>query len=245
MADFDTKTMCTVTFMPLGAGDFILTSNRDEHFSRSPQHISRTQRNEVELLFPRDSGAGGSWIAISAKGWLACLLNGAFEKHQHRPPYRVSRGILLMDSFDYAEPYTFFYAYDLEGIEPFTLLLIREGGLWECRWDGALRHFRQLSFDEPHIWSSATLYPAAMREKREGWFRSWLSHTDSISPESILDLHLKGGEGDPFNDFVMNREGKVQTVSITQVIRFGGLLEMQYHDLLREQRSVETVSIEY
>lgn len=231
--------MCTVTFMPLGAQNFILTSNRDEHFSRSPQHISRVRRNEVDMIFPRDSGAGGSWIALSAKGWLACLLNGAFEKHAHLPPYRLSRGILLMDSFDYAEPDIFFNEYDMEGIEPFTLLLVREGALWECRWDGAHRFATELSFDEPHIWSSATLYPAAMREKRAGWFRQWLSRTDSISPESILELHLKGGEGDPFNDFVMNRDGKVQTVSITQVIRFAGKLEMRYLDLLRGRKSTE------
>ncbi len=230
--------MCTVTFLPLGDRDFILTSNRDEQASRSPQRISRDTINGVEMVFPRDSQAGGSWIAVSAKGWLACLLNGAFEKHAHQPPYRLSRGILLLESFDNSDPEQYFTHYRLDGIEPFTLLLIREGKIWECRWDGTTRYFRELSFSEPHIWSSATLYTPPVREKRKGWFRQWLMEHSVFTPESIYQLHLSGGEGDPFNDFVMNREGKVQTVSITQVIKKDSAIEMQYHDLLRSHYSV-------
>jgi hypothetical protein len=51
-------------------------------------------------------------------------------------------------------------------------------------------------------------------------------------PDAILDLHLNGSYGDQKNDFRMNRDGMVQTVSVTQVVDGAGKSEMRYRDLL-------------
>ncbi|MBK9018424.1 MAG: NRDE family protein [Saprospiraceae bacterium] len=40
----------------------------------------------ASLIFPRDTAAGGTWIAASDTNRVACLLNGAFVKHKHQPP---------------------------------------------------------------------------------------------------------------------------------------------------------------
>jgi len=157
--------MCTVTYLPKPSG-FILTHNRDEAPSRSPQSIVRENKLDGNtLLFPRDKKAGGTWIATTRHGRTACLLNGAFVKHHHSPPYRRSRGLILLDFFEWAEPDDFFQLYDFEGVEPFTMLVFAQNKLSESsiprviefRWDGQIRHLKNLPAHEAHFWCSSTL----------------------------------------------------------------------------------------
>ncbi len=268
--------MCTVTYLPRPSG-FILTHNRDEAPSRSSQVIVREKTpGGHSLLFPRDAMAGGSWIATSSQGRTACLLNGAFVLHTRQLPYRRSRGLILLDFFDWENPDEFFEDYDLENIEPFTFLFFEQNQLpeslipnksgsgssiqrvTEFRWDGQQRFLKNLPVDQAHFWCSATLYPPAMQIRREQVFREWLISHQSPLPavalakvgtshpafakatagkQSIITLHLKGSIGDPENDFVMNRAGKVQTVSITQVIVDEKNAHMSHLDLLGRKRS--------
>jgi uncharacterized protein with NRDE domain len=74
--------MCTVTYIPTKMG-YYLTSNRDEHESRSqavPPEIYTDAK--ISLLYPRDVDKKGTWIAVKNNGDLAVLLNGAFVKHE-------------------------------------------------------------------------------------------------------------------------------------------------------------------
>lgn len=226
--------MCTVTYLPVPNG-FVLTQNRDETPTRSPQTISREKRFGTEFLFPKDTKAGGTWIATARDGRTACLLNGAFEKHKHEPPYRLSRGLVLLDFFSWPEPQLFFEQYDLDGIEPFTFLFFSPGRVTELRWDGKNRHLKNLPPDQAHFWCSATLYPPPMQERRERVFRDWLAAQNLGQPRlssRIFTLHLTGSVGDPENDYVMNRGGRVCTVSVTQVVLQNGHVRMRYTDLL-------------
>lgn len=236
--------MCTVTYLPLATG-FILTHNRDEAPLRSPQAISRVKNAGDTLLFPRDTKAGGGWIATARSGRTACLLNGAFIKHRHEPPYRRSRGLVLLDFFEWENPDTFLENYELEGIEPFTFLFFAADGVAELRWDGQQRHLQKLPPDKPHFWCSSTLYPPDMQLRREQVFRKWLTHRKALppGPGALLHLHRTGSVGDPENDFVMNRSGKVCTVSITQIIFQKKIVRMRYFDLLeghRDKRQILT-----
>jgi hypothetical protein len=242
--------MCTVTFFPAPAG-FTLTHNRDEAPSRSPQHISREKTACDTLLFPRDTKAGGAWVATAKSGKTACLLNGAFVKHRHEPPYRRSRGLMLLDFFEHEKPDDFFNCYDLDGIEPFTFLFFQKNIVTELRWDGAQRHLKNLPPDEPHFWCSATLYPPEMQARREQVFRHWLANPQSPirnpkspipNPQSLLALHRTGSVGDPENDFVMNRSGKVRTVSITQVVLKNSVAQMRYFDLMEGHRDERRIT---
>ena len=64
--------MCTVTFLPLSNNDFILTSNRDEQRQRETLHPKIYEEDGIEMLFPKDKVAGGTWIgASSKKDWFA------------------------------------------------------------------------------------------------------------------------------------------------------------------------------
>ncbi len=237
--------MCTVTYLPLSNG-FILTHNRDEAPARSPKSIVR--EGSPAILFPRDTHAGGTWIACSQSGRTACLLNGAFVLHRRQPPYRRSRGLLLLDFFDWKNADDFFAEYDLHNIEPFTFLYFEQPPdnsgspkrAVELRWDGEQRYVKELDPGQPHFWCSATLYPAEMQAKREDVFRQWLHRQPSyeqIDSRSVLHLHKTGNVGDPEQNFVMNRAGRVQTVSITQISVHAKNARMKYLDLLEKNKS--------
>lgn len=231
--------MCTVTYIAHEKG-FWLTSNRDEAPSRSPKTISRKMlKNGETLLFPRDTKAGGTWIAASTDNRVVCLLNGAFEKHEHRPPYRLSRGLMALDFFEFPMAELFFAGFDFDDIEPFTMVAFDNGDLFEFRWDGLKKHLKSLDSEGKHIWSSATLYTPDIRLLREQVFQSWLTETPVFSRENILQLHKTGGIGDPQQDFVMNRDNRVRTVSITSIAKNHDEVEMQYFDLLHDEKTVE------
>lgn len=253
--------MCTVTYFPTPSG-FILTHNRDEAPSRSTQSIvkEKTPRGNT-LLFPRDAQAGGTWIASSKDGKTACLLNGAFILHRRELPYRRSRGLLLLDFFDWDDPDAFFQHYDLDRIEPFTFLYFEKPSnetevrrVTELRWDGQQRFIKELSPHLPHFWCSATLYPPEMQIRREQVFIDWLTHQSPLpavalakegsafakataDKQSLITLHQTGSINDPENDYVMNRGGRVQTVSITQVLADEKNAHMKYLDLLGGKNS--------
>ncbi|MEM1122348.1 MAG: NRDE family protein [Bacteroidota bacterium] len=238
--------MCTVTFMPTAKNEFILTSNRDENASRSPQNISQMEENGQTLIFPRDTTAGGTWIAASSQNRLVCLLNGAFDRHPRKPPYRKSRGIMVLEYFQSTDANQFFAAYDLSGMESFTMITYEQGQLWDFRWEetSGQKYIKSLDTTQYHIWSSATLYEKPIQRKREKWLDEWLVGRTDFSSSAILELHKRGGEGNPSIDFMMHRYNHlVETVSITQVAGKNGQLQMTYHDLIREVVKEKAVTI--
>ncbi len=227
--------MCTVTYVPQINNNFILTSNRDEAAHRSPQNLSKTELDGVELIFPRDEMAGGTWVATSNDGRVVCLLNGAFEKHKHQPPYRRSRGLMVLDYFEYKSAFDFYEKYDFEGMEPFTFILVGNNELHELKWDEKKAHLKKLDANGFYIWSSATLYSPEIKLRRESWFQEWLKDRKDFSLKAVQDFHFNGGEKDDWNGFVMNRMNLVQTVSITNVVKKNDRMQMIYNDLLREK----------
>jgi uncharacterized protein with NRDE domain len=136
--------MCTVSFVPV-KDKFIITSNRDEKTSRKiairPQ---LSVYNGQKLIFPKDADAGGTWIVMKENGDAAVLLNGAFICHDAEPPYRSSRGIILLNIFSAERPSVTFTKISLQDIEPFTLIMLENNCLYEFRWDGTEKYCKLL-----------------------------------------------------------------------------------------------------
>lgn len=224
--------MCTVTFIPKNNHDFILTSNRDEAPGRKtspPQHYIR---EGTSLLYPEDAVAGGTWIGLSGKKRLICLLNGGFTAHEREDSYRLSRGIIVMDLLTASNISEAITHYDFKGIEPFTIILVTFEGdtkIFELVWDGIKAHFEEKPLS-PQIWSSSLLYDAAMKAARETWFSTFLFDTLKPTTSEILNFHTTAGVGDKAIDLVMDR-GFVKTKSITQIHKTADRVIMQYHDL--------------
>jgi Transport and Golgi organisation 2 len=228
--------MCTVTFFPKGDNGFILTSNRDEGILR-PQAIApkRYSIGNNVIVFPKDTAANGTWIATGSNNYTLCLLNGAFEKHLHQPPYRKSRGIMLLDFFEYSAVSDFISNYSFNNIEPFTLIIIHSEStlvLGELRWDGEQLFYVEKEVSKAHIWSSATLYKAETRKEREQWFDEWKKNNSDPQVEDLLHFHNFAGTGNKHTNVLMNLDNKVFTVSITSISKINNSSSIYYKDLI-------------
>jgi hypothetical protein len=223
--------MCTVTFIPSG-NNFFFTSSRDELVGRPlaifPQQY---EMNGHQILFPKDPQAGGSWIAVSDSGNVIVLLNGAIKGHQASPPYRKSRGMVLLDLIAKSSPADAFEESGFEGIEPFTVILFVNKVLYAGKWDGRMKWLESFNSNRPHIWSSVTLYDSDAILKRERWFNKWISQNPYPGTLDILHFHQKGGDGDPFNDILMNRDSKLFTNSISSIRLSPEMASFRYLDL--------------
>jgi len=235
--------MCTVTFIPYNDSVFI-TSNRDEKQRRLPAIPPREYDfPSGKQYYPKDADEGGTWFAQHENGNTIILLNGGFVYHESKPPYRKSRGLIVIELLQHDSPFDLFRSVGLDDIEPFTLVIWEDNNLFECRWDGERRHAKMLDKTLPYIWSSATLYDEAAAAKRELWFEEWLDKQSSFTQNEILDFHRFSGDGDTHNDLTMNRDGKVFTVSITGVEITGAKAQITYLDLLDDKTYLQDIEI--
>lgn len=234
--------MCTLTFIPLQKKEkekhYVITANRDESPNRAAdKYINRTIGN-CRAWYPSEPVAGGSNFIVNAHGRVVTLLNGALKRHEHKPPYRRSRGLMVLDFLEFPNTNEFLRDYDLNGIEAFTLVSF-EDEINEIRWDGTRVYLKIFSYNKPLIWSSTQLYDEPVRENRELWFNQFLNKEDNLTEENILNFHLRAGNGDTANDLVMNRNNMVRTISISQVSivtnNKASTIKIYHYDLLKEK----------
>lgn len=236
--------MCTVSYVPLKGYDFVLTSNRDEAVTRANTLFPASlDTKNGKVFFPKDSLAGGTWIA-SSSNLTACLLNGAFKKHTRESSYRLSRGLMLLAVFDYDTVQQFISNYDFKAIEPFTLILIYKNEdveLFEIRWDGEQLYFKELVSHKPHIWASATLYTPEVIAERQAAFDTLMRHYN-YSQEEIITFHSFQSD-DQENGIMMDR-GEKRTISITSIKSTTQEVSMCYHDLISQNTKTTVIANE-
>jgi hypothetical protein len=228
--------MCTVTYIPLGKNDFILTSSRDVPFSRERASQPKKYIEEnVEMFYPKDGKGGGTWIGTSSKNRLICLLNGGFQYHTSRTEYKKSRGLIVKELLKIDDIRKGLNNINLLDVEQFTLTIVdwnKNLELLEFVWDGKGKHLKIMS-QEPHIWSSSTLYDEGVKQLRQHWFTNW-QNTAEISQETILEFHHDAGIGDPHIDLMMDRK-MGGTVSITSIKKEQQYITMNYEDVLTKK----------
>jgi uncharacterized protein with NRDE domain len=234
--------MCTVSFVRAN-GYIIITSNRDEHIHRenaaAPDFYILLNK---KIIFPKDARAGGTWFAAADNGVVAVLLNGAFKKHIAKPPYRKSRGLILLEIMEADKPLSFFQQLNLDNIEPFTVVLYQPGRLYELRWDGTGKHEKQLDITGNYIWSSSTLYSDEIIKRRKILFEQFIKTSVDITVESIHDFH-NSNNGDAENGFIINRQTGMKTFSITQAVVTCNTVNFLHSDLLQQKKYAEILPI--
>ena len=233
--------MCTVTYIPQGNNQYTITTSRDENQSRATSRLHTDTIGSEQVLYPVDPVSGGSWVAVSSFNRLVCVLNGAFSKHSHQPPYTRSRGLVLLDVFKFAHHLDFVSNYDFKGIEPFTMVMQEQGRLIEFRWDGRQHYLDYPDKDRPNIWSSATLYDPKAIKKRKGWFQDWLAKNSNPDLNDQMKFHRFGGEVDLYNGLIMNRNDKVQTLSITGISSGNGFALLEHQDLMVDKSTIQRI----
>lgn len=234
--------MCTVSFV-FSNGKAILTHNRDEKVARpsaiEPQKYSINNRN---IYFPKDQKAGGTWYAVAENGTVLVLLNGADEKHQLKPSYRKSRGLIVLDLISSDSPIEEWNSIDLLDIEPFTIVLFQDKKLYQLRWNEVEKSILNLDVNQSHIWSSSTLYPKEIREHRVELFRNFLV-SNEISAAKLFQFHRYAKEDDRENGLIINRNDEMKTLSITQTVIQENKVVLSYHDLQNQQEFTNSITI--
>jgi len=234
--------MCTVSFV-FTNGKAILTHNRDEKVARpsaiEPQKYTVNNKN---IYFPKDQKAGGTWYAVAENGIVLVLLNGADEKHQLKPSYRKSRGLIVLDLISSNSPIEEWNTIDLFGIEPFTIVLFQDQKLYQLRWNEVEKSSLNLDVNQSHIWSSSTLYPKEIREHRTELFQNFIV-SNEVSSEKLFQFHRYTKEDDSENGLIINRNGELKTLSITQTIIQENKVVLSYHDLQNQEEFTNSITI--
>jgi hypothetical protein len=197
----------------------------------------------IKLLYPEDEFSGGTWIGVSEKNRVVCVLNGGFELHKRKSHYGMSRGVVAKHFMIAENIVDAIEAYNFEAIEPFTIVIADWNTtlkFYELVWDGSEKYFIELPL-EPKIWSSSTLYSETMRKERLQWFENFKTE-NKLDANSLLKFHKTAGSGNVDFGVLMDR-GFVKTTSITQVEKLGNNIEMRFDGLQNETVSTKTFHI--
>ena len=157
------------------------------------------------------------------------MLNGAEEKHISAPPYRKSRGQIVLDLIS-GDAIIDWQLINLENIEPFTLIVYQNDKLFQFRWNGNIKENIELDPNKAYIWSSSTLYSKEIKTKREEWFTAFLNKNPQPTPNQLIDFHSFTESSNIENGLQINRNNIYKTVSITQIEK-NNCTTMNYIDL--------------
>jgi uncharacterized protein with NRDE domain len=231
--------MCTVSFV-CSNDEIIITSNRDEKIIRPsaipPKNYTLNGKN---IIYPKDSKAGGTWYAVDENGTVLVLLNGADEKHEVKLPYRKSRGQIVLEMIS-TSPKDFWNEINLENIEPFTLVLFQEKKLFQLRWNGVEKSTLDLETYKNYVWSSSTLYSKAIREQRSSWFYTFLDSNPEITEAKMLHFHRYTEVDNNEHGLVINRNNEMKTLSITQSVIEKNKVMIRHLDLIADKEFSKT-----
>jgi uncharacterized protein with NRDE domain len=232
--------MCTVSFV-CSNDKVIITSNRDEKIIR-PSAIPPKNYilNGKNIIFPKDSKAGGTWYVVDENGTVLVLLNGADEKHIAQSHYRKSRGLIVLELIGNVSPKDLWREIDLDEIEPFTLVLFQEQQLFQLRWNGIEKSTAALEIDKNYVWSSSTLYSKAIREQRSNWFYTFLDANPEITEQKMLHFHQYTEVDNNEHGLVINRNDELKTLSITQAVIERNKVVIRHLDLIADKEYSKT-----
>lgn len=212
--------MCILSIFSEENGNFILTHNRDESILRktSPT-VEQREFFGTKATGPVDLNSGGTWIYHTDK-YAVCVLNGAYDKHRHLPPYRMSRGLIILELLKFPSIHDFINEINLAEIEAFTMVMIDFETLEKhiLVWDGTRKFTENHTSESCIVRSSSTLYSTVEKASHQEIF---MNH-QPINPKSIFKLHQALAM--PEN----NRFPTVQTTSITQIIYSNQSVELKF-----------------
>lgn len=226
--------MCTVSFVCSNT-KIIITSNRDEQVLRPAIAPKNYHINGKKIFFPKDPKAGGTWYAVDENANVLVLLNGASEKHLWNPPYRRSRGLIVLDLIGSPSVLKTWYEINLDNIEPFTLVSYENKQLHQLRWNGTDKETTVLDTTKNHIWSSSTLYEREIREQRAQWFYTFLDTKPVVTEAEMLQFHRYTETDNQNFGLVINRNDQLKTLSITQTVIEQNKIILVHHDLVAQK----------
>ena len=237
--------MCTVTYLPKGESDYVLTSNRDENVNRAKALEPKIEKlGDTEVLFPKDSSKNGTWIGATNHNRTLCLLNGAFEKHIPTGDYIKSRGLIVLDFFKNTPTPDLVNNYNLKDTEPFTLIIIdviqNTRVLTQLKWDGNIRYIKKLDPNASHIWSSSTLYSSEETLHKKTIFNQL--KINKLDADSIFKFHEISTTEEPTLMKYMNKTSPIETISTTQIESYTEYVTLKYKSFQENKYSISKLN---
>ena len=110
---------------------------------------------------------------------------------------------------------------------PITTILIAN--------NGSEKETIELDINQPHVWSSSTLYPAAVREDRAQWFHQYMNEKQQVLANDMYQFHRYTHNDNQENGLVINRNDEMQTLSITQAFLQQNKVSVLHYDLITKE----------
>ena len=163
--------MCTLAWGLVPDG-WWLCFNRDEQRTRSVAEAPTYFRSgRSGGFYPRDPDGGGTWLAVSSKGYAVGLLNHYPNNALHPLIGHRSRGLVipeLLSVYSGTEALATLERMNLSPYPPFMLFTLDRAGLRLRRWDGRVL---QTSADAPSFLTSSSFCPLDVAEWRQKWWQ--------------------------------------------------------------------------
>lgn len=214
--------MCTLSWHSQGTS-LRVWFNRDEQRSRPlAEPPRRATAGNLSYLAPRDTAAGGTWIAANEVGLVGALLN-RYSSSNDASTGRRSRGTILpqlMAGHSLAEARDLLGGMTCADFAPFILWLAQGTEALQLDWDG-----QRLTESTPAV----PITTSSVRSVEIPAFRAGLWH-DADLARSFPDFasrHLFRDPDDPARGPLMDRED-ARTVSLTMLEVGADTLRMRY-----------------
>jgi hypothetical protein len=144
-----------------------------------------------------------------------------------------------------ADPVKYWNSCNFDNIEPFSLVVYANKKLRHFVWTGIEKHAIEPDSTIPHIWSSSTLYDIPAKNYRLNKFNSFLASGTIVNKQSVLDFLQNATSGDLANGFIMNRDEKVKTCSISLVELYQDKACFDYHDLMEGSKHRQQIDFKF
>lgn len=219
--------MCIITYLPLDENSYLLGVSREESTSRNKVNfpVSRVF-NERLIVYPEDAASQGSWMAGTNESLSICLMNGAFVPYTRFQNPAKSRGLVLLEAAECINPVEFMLNYDLQNIEPFTILFIENQSpahITEFRWDGKSKFVYDYNPVKSYIWSSVMLHDPDEQKELKHKFSEWLENKVSFDRHGLMEFHKEN-----MIEHQPDKDPEVQTQSITIMEKNGMACDLEF-----------------
>ncbi len=226
--------MCTLSWH-YEKGGYSLFFNRDERLARRRAQLpAMRQIDGINIVSPRDTDKGGSWIAVNEMGTTHCLLNLYGLQKPCLPARPISRGLLLLELSthkEWASTFDHLEFLDLSSYEPFQYWqFTKNEKIKGIKWDGeAVHQLEDSLFCERPI-SGSSYQNDEVITRREQTFRKTVS-PDFVGAERIKALEaFHNSSADPGAFGVNMLREDAQTVSYSKVVINDHKISFHYQD---------------
>lgn len=101
-----------------------------------------------------------------------------------------------------------------------------------------------MNVDQPHIWSSSTLYAPEVILRRRKWFDEFMvNHQHTLLPEDLISFHTQTQTNDTENGVLINRNGILLTKNVTQVVLDKDKFRLHHRDLVHHTQTTLTENV--